>query len=130
MIDWAARRPEPRRLAGRKLTLERAALKRDISSVRGPLPNKLVARLLESYGIPVVKSAMVRSAAEAEAAASGIGYPMVVKVMSKDVPHRSDVGAVQLETRFDEEIGHRLEGVDLAVAVDDQRQSGRLDSPK
>ena len=96
MVDWAARRPDPRRLADRKLTPERESLRRDIASMRGPLPPELVARLLASYGIPVVKSAMVRSAAEAVSAASGIGYPMVVKVMSKDVPHRSDVGAVQL----------------------------------
>ena len=96
MLDWAARSPEPRRLAARELTPERANLKRDIAGMHGPLPPKLVARLLGSYGIPVVKSAMVRSAADAAAAASEIGYPMVVKVMSRDVPHRSDVGAVQL----------------------------------
>ena len=96
MVEWSARRPESRRLADRKLTAERESLRRDISGMRGPLPPKLVAHLLASYGIPVVKSAMVRSAAEAVSAASSIGYPMVVKVMSKDVPHRSDVGAVQL----------------------------------
>jgi acetate---CoA ligase (ADP-forming) len=105
MMDWAARQPEPRRLADRKLTPERAALKRDIADLRGPLPAKLVTRLLASYGIPTVKAAMVRSAAEAAAAANGIGYPMVVKVMSKDLPHRSDVGAVQLGIKDEAGLG-------------------------
>jgi acyl-CoA synthetase (NDP forming) len=96
MIDWAGRRPDPRRLADRKLAPERAGLQREIASVRGPLPRPLAGRLLESYGIPVVMSAIVRSAAEAVTAAARIGYPMVVKVVSAGVPHRSDVGAVQL----------------------------------
>jgi acetyltransferase len=96
MIDWAARRPDPRRLADRKLAPERAGLHREIATVRGPLSRPLAGRLLESYGIPVVKSAIVCSAAEAAAAAGKIGYPMVVKVVSAGVPHRSDVGAVQL----------------------------------
>jgi acetyltransferase len=96
MLDWAARRPDPRRLADRKLTPERSDLQREIAGARGPLPPKLVGRLLGSYGIPVVKSAIARSAVEAVAVAGQIGYPMVVKVMSADVPHRSDVGAVQV----------------------------------
>jgi acetyltransferase len=96
MIDWSARRSDPRRLADRKLTSERTDLRREIAALRGPLPRAVVERLLDSYGIPVVKSAVVRSADEAVAAAARIGYPMVVKVLSADVPHRSDVGAVQL----------------------------------
>jgi acetyltransferase len=55
--------------------------------------------LLASYDIPVVKSAVARSPAEAIELAGRIGYPMVVKVASADVPHRSDVGAVQLGIR-------------------------------
>jgi acetyltransferase len=70
-----------------------------MASIRGPLPSKLVGRLLESYGIPVVKSVVARSPAEALTLAGQIGYPMVVKVASADVPHRSDVGAVQLGIR-------------------------------
>jgi acetate---CoA ligase (ADP-forming) len=96
MVDWSARRPDARRLADRKLTPERVKLQREIEAVRGALPRPLAGRLLESYGIPVVKSAVARSADEAAATAARIGYPMVVKVASADVPHRSDVGAVQL----------------------------------
>jgi acyl-CoA synthetase (NDP forming) len=99
MLDWAARRPEPRRLGDRRLTPERAELRREIVDLRGPLPAQMVGRLLGSYGIPTVKSAVARSAAEALRLAPGIGYPMVVKVMSRDVPHRSDIGAVQLGIR-------------------------------
>jgi acetyltransferase len=96
MLEWAGRKPDPRRLAGRNLTPDRADLKREIAGMKGPLPPKVVGRLLASYGISVVNSAVVRSADEAAATAGRIGYPMVVKVMSRDVPHRSDVGAVHL----------------------------------
>jgi acyl-CoA synthetase (NDP forming) len=96
MVAWAGRRRDPRRLADRKLTRERAALRQEIAGIQGPLPSPLVGRLLASYGIPVVKSAVARSMAEAVTLAARIGYPMVVKVLSADVPHRSDVGAVQL----------------------------------
>ena len=96
MLDWAARTPEPRRLSDRSLTPERILLRQEVAGIRGPLPSALFSRLLASYGIPVVKSATASSAAEAVALAARVGYPMVVKVMSADVPHRSDVGAVQL----------------------------------
>jgi acetyltransferase len=96
MLDWSGRTRDPRRLAGRTLSQERAALAHDIGQRRGALPPALVGRLLASYGIPTVRSAVARSAEEAVGLAPRIGYPMVVKVMSADVPHRSDVGAVQL----------------------------------
>jgi len=96
MLDWAGRKPDPRRLGDRKLTSERVAMRQEMAGLTGPLPAKLTSRLLASYGIPVVKSVVARSAAEAVTLAGQIGYPMVVKVASANVPHRSDVGAVQL----------------------------------
>ena len=96
MLGWSGRKSDPRRLTQRKLTPERAKLAQEIGALRGSLPSALVGRLLSSYGIPVVKSAVAKSAAEAVSLAAKIGYPMVVKVMSAGVPHRSDVGAVQL----------------------------------
>ena len=96
IVAWGGRRHDPRRLGDRALTPARAGLRQEIAGIRGPLPSKMIGRLLESYGIPVVKSAIAGSAVEAVGLAGQIGYPMVVKVMSADVPHRSDVGAVQL----------------------------------
>jgi acetyltransferase len=99
LADWAGRRRDQRRLADRKLTPERTQLRQAIAGLRGPLPAALIARLLASYGIPVVRSAVARTAEEALTLAGRVGYPMVVKVASADVPHRSDVGAVQLGIR-------------------------------
>jgi acetate---CoA ligase (ADP-forming) len=61
----------------------------------GPLPPRLCARILSAYGIPMVRSAIVRSADEAQTAAAEIGFPLVVKIVSPDLPHRSDVGGVE-----------------------------------
>ena len=56
--------------------------------------------ILESAGIPVL-GRMVRSREEALATASSIGYPVVLKLVSPDIIHKTDVGAVLLglETR-------------------------------
>jgi acyl-CoA synthetase (NDP forming) len=53
-------------------------------------------RLLQAYGIPVTDDRLATSAAEAARAASSIGYPVVLKVLSADLPHKSDLGLVQV----------------------------------
>jgi len=50
--------------------------------------------LLDSYGIPVPPHRVVTSAGDARAAAEQIGYPVVMKVVSPDVVHKSDIGGV------------------------------------
>jgi len=62
----------------------------------GSLPPALSFELLGSYGVPVVRSVIVSTAGEALAQAAQIGYPMVVKVASRQISHRSDVGGVVL----------------------------------
>lgn len=96
MMRWSSRSPEPRRVSGRAIDPGRALLRDDVAAHHGPLPAALVSRLLAHYGIPVVRSAVVPSVDAALAAAARIGFPMVVKVASGDIPHRSEIGAVQL----------------------------------
>ena len=54
----------------------------------------------EAYGIPVARIRLARTAAEARAIADELGYPVVLKIASPDIVHKSDVGgiAVGLET--------------------------------
>lgn len=84
--------------------------------------------LLEAYGIP---TAPVRLATRTDAArvANSLGYPLVMKVASADVVHKSDVGGVRVNIRDEAELlgaydtmmeavqlkvpGARIEGVHL-----------------
>ena len=52
--------------------------------------------LLRRYGIPVPAGARVTSPGAAEAVAECLGYPLVVKSESPDLPHRAQGGAVRL----------------------------------
>ncbi len=54
-------------------------------------------RVLAAYGIPVVPTEVARDAAEAAAIAARIGFPVAVKVLSRDIAHKSDIGGVSLD---------------------------------
>ncbi|MET3181432.1 UNVERIFIED_ORG: acyl-CoA synthetase (NDP forming) [Variovorax guangxiensis] len=78
------------------------------ASAPAPNPRKLAPgtmsepdalALLAEAGMPVVEHRVVRSADEAAAAAEAIGDAVVVKIVSADIPHKSDVGGVALGLR-------------------------------
>jgi acetyltransferase len=96
MATWSTRRPDLRRISPRRLDVDTARLRHDLGVSRGPVREELVRRLLDSYTLPRVRSNVARDAAEAVTLAATLGYPLVVKVASRGVPHRSDVGGVQL----------------------------------
>jgi acetyltransferase len=52
--------------------------------------------VLAAYGVPVVPAIACKNADEAVAAAKKIGYPVVLKLLSSTITHKSDVGGVQL----------------------------------
>jgi acetyltransferase len=52
--------------------------------------------LLKAYGIPVTETRIATSAEEAVKAATEIGYPVVLKLHSETITHKTDVGGVQL----------------------------------
>jgi acetyltransferase len=61
---------------------------------RAKLTEMEVMRVLEAYGIPVAPYRVARTAEEAAAAAEAIGWPVVMKVLSPRIIHKSDVGGV------------------------------------
>jgi len=60
------------------------------------LPEYSARSLLKAYGIRFPAVAEVLTLDEAVRAASSIGYPVVLKVASPDLPHKTDVGGVAL----------------------------------
>ena len=52
--------------------------------------------LLAAFGLPVPPSIISGTRDEAVAAARGIGFPVVIKIHSPDITHKSDVGGVRL----------------------------------
>ena len=60
--------------------------------------------LLDAYGIPTAPWKVVRSADEAARAAAAVGHPVVLKVMSAAIVHKSDIGGVVLGLGSEKEV--------------------------
>ena len=67
--------------------------------------------VLAEYGVPVARGIVVASADEAVAAAREIGYPVVLKVVSPDILHKSDVGGVRVGVKDDLEVRMAYEDI-------------------
>jgi acetyl coenzyme A synthetase (ADP forming)-like protein len=48
----------------------------------------------DAYGIPVPKEAVAKSASEAAKVATGMGFPVVMKIVSPDILHKTEAGGV------------------------------------
>ncbi len=60
--------------------------------------------LLARYGIPVSREQRVDSLEAAQSAARAIGFPVVLKVLSDAIPHKTELGLVALNLRNAEEV--------------------------
>ncbi|HEX5022394.1 MAG TPA: acetate--CoA ligase family protein [Candidatus Binatia bacterium] len=63
---------------------------------RGVLSYDATDKLLQAYGISLVRSIMAQSAGEAVNAAEKLGYPCVLKISSVDIPHKTEFDALRL----------------------------------
>ena len=61
--------------------------------------------LLEQYGIPFPKRGLATTREEAIKIAKEIGFPLVMKILSPDIIHKTDVGGVILNIKDEEEVG-------------------------
>ncbi|MFO1083735.1 MAG: bifunctional acetate--CoA ligase family protein/GNAT family N-acetyltransferase [Reyranellaceae bacterium] len=77
--------------------LVRAIVNDALAEKRTVLTEPEAKRVLAAYGIPVVPTEVALDAAEAAAAALRIGFPVAVKILSRQITHKSDVGGVALD---------------------------------
>ncbi|MBR0650897.1 CoA-binding protein, partial [Roseomonas terrae] len=83
---------------------------------RGALTEGEAKRLLAAYGIPVTREESAATADDAVAAAKRIGFPVVLKGVSRAVVHKSDLGLVRLNLR--DEAAVRGAFAEVAAALD------------
>ncbi len=64
-----------------------------------PLSYAALADLARRVGVPLVAERLVATPAQAVRAARQLGYPVVVKLVAPDLPHKSEAGAVAVDLR-------------------------------
>lgn len=113
----AARRPEPVPATAAPATESAAASELD------------ALRLLEQHGVPVVPVAAATTATDAVAAAQAFGFPVVLKLSSPDVLHKTDLGGVALDLRDDEAVREAFASVTRGATEAGARVAGVLVAP-
>ncbi len=62
-------------------------------------------QVLKAYGLPIPKTELATTEAEAVKLAQEIGYPVVMKVSSPQIIHKSDAGGVKINVKNEKEVG-------------------------
>lgn len=98
-------RPEPQfREVERDLEAARALVHEHERRKQPEIVEFEAQRVLKAYGLPTPRTVLARSSDEAVAAAEEIGYPVVLKIASPDISHKSDVGGVKVNLKSEAEV--------------------------
>jgi acetyltransferase len=95
-----------------------------VDSGRELLTEPEAKALLSAYGIAVVETRVAATAIEAVSAAKAIGYPVVLKILSPDITHKTDVGGVALNLENDKDVRDAARAILKRVAA--QRPKARV----
>lgn len=78
-------------------------------------------RMLAAYGIAATREACVTTAAEAAQAARNIGYPVVLKAVSDDFAHKTELGLVAVNLKDENELSHAFARLSERIGKLDSR---------
>jgi len=110
----------------------RAAARAAIAAANGrTLTEREAKAALALYGVPVVGEQLVQSADAAVRAAETLGYPVVLKVESPDLPHKTEAGVIRLNLRNADEVrtGYQAVMVNAHRVLPPPRINGVLVQP-
>ena len=98
LIEYAQLRKEVPDIKSSSTASARAMLEKMLKSANGAaaLDEVESKKLLKAYGIPVSREEIAQTPAEAVKIAKQIGFPVVAKVVSAEILHKSDIGGVVL----------------------------------
>lgn len=117
---WVRKRGEPRVLPVANVTQSNAR----------PCTERQTLDYLASKGVPVISAHIATDAAQARTIAHDIGGPVVLKIASPDIAHKSDVGGVQLNVSpANAADAYRQIRVAVAASCPEARIEGVIVSP-
>ena len=97
LIDYASLRKVVPDIKSSSKASARATLEKTLKNAKGAALDEVASKkLLKAYGIPVSKEEIAQTATDAVKIAKKIGFPVVAKVVSADILHKSDIGGVVL----------------------------------
>lgn len=97
LLTYARLRKEVPDIVSSPKPAARAVLEKALASASGAALDEVASKkLLKAYGIPVSKERIAQTAADAVKIAKQIGFPVVAKVVSGEILHKSDIGGVVL----------------------------------
>src|SRR6478736_1440363 len=84
------------------------AVRRVLNTVKAEKRDSLTAPegklVCDAYGIPVPKEGVATSAAEASKLAAGMGFPVVLKIVSPEILHKTEAGGVIVGVKTAEDV--------------------------
>lgn len=86
-----------------------------IAPPRRALSEVEAAEILAQAGLPMAPGRLASSPDDAARAAMEVGYPVVLKIVSADIQHKSDIGAVKLNLRSVDEVRSGYQAIMVAV---------------
>src|SRR3982074_2067553 len=105
LIDYASLRKEVPEVVSSSSASARAMLEKMLKNATGAALDEVASKkLLKAYGIPVSREEIAETAADAVKIARKIGFPVVAKVVSADILHKSDIGGVVLNLNSPAEV--------------------------
>lgn len=104
---------------------QEAIIDRARSEGRSLLSEIEAKEILKEAGISVVDTRLAPSRQEAVSMSQQLGFPVVLKVASPDVVHKSDAGGVKLGLETPEQVGQAYD--DILKAVKQQNAEARID---
>jgi acetyltransferase len=117
LIDYASLRKEIPDVVSSSKASARAVLERTLDNATGAALDEVASKkLLKAYGIPVPKEEIAATAADAARIAKRIGFPVVAKVVSADILHKSDIGGVVLNLGTAAEVRKAFNDITARVA--------------
>lgn len=93
---------------------------------RSALDERAGKALLAQFGVAVPRTAVARDAADAERALAGLVLPVVVKVMSPDILHKSDAGGVRVKLGSAAEVQDAIAAMAVLPGIRGARIDGWL----